>query len=457
MSQTWCNLSATAARELRRVCKAEIITPQDRAYESARKIWNGLVNKHPGGIAYCASPRELADCVRFAHEHSVLTAIRGGGHACAGSAVCDGGLVIDLSRMNQVTVDAERRRAWAAAGARWRDIDRASQLFGLATPGGTDSEVGIAGLTLGGGNGWLMGLYGATCDNVLAIDALTLDGEPIRASTAENPDLFWAMRGGGGNFAVAIAFEYQLHQVGPEVMGGMVTYGYRDARLVLDFFRHWSRTAPDALTVYACLIFTATGEPSIGLAACYADPMGEAEAIVRPLRSCATPLEDSLRPMSYLELQTMMDAARPVGRRCSMRSHFMRELQDGVIDAIVEQFARAPSPLSVAIIEHCHGAIARVAPQATAFALRTNPFHFEIIGFWDSPAADNANQAWVADFHRATMPYSAGEVYVNSLDQGESRIEEAYGINLARLRQLKAKYDPQNFFRCNQNIAPSPP
>jgi hypothetical protein len=439
--------------DLREAIRGKVVTRADEAYEAARKVWNGLVDRYPEAIAYCSSVEDIVSCVRFARERGVLTAVRSGGHACAGTAVCDGGLVIDISLMREVIVDPVRRIVSAQAGARWQDVDRATQAFGLATPGGTDSEVGIAGLTLGGGNGWLMGMHGAACDNVLAIDVVTADGMKTRASADENLDLFWAMRGGGGNFGIATKFEYRLYPVGPIVMGGMVTYAYSQARRVLEFFREFTKSAPDELTVYACLICTTLGAPAIGLAACYAGPMDRAEAVVAPLRQCGTPIDDALRPMKYLELQTMMDAARPEGRNCAMRSHFMAELADGVIDAILENFARTPSPLSVAIIEHCHGAIGRVAPDATAFALRKNPFHFEIIGFWDDNSATEINQKWVIDFFAATQPYSSGEVYVNSLDQGESRVREAYGLNYERLAAIKAKYDPENFFRCTQNIA----
>jgi FAD/FMN-containing dehydrogenase len=456
MSQSNESLDERAAGILRASIRGEVITPSQATYDAARRVWNGLVDRHPSAIAYCTTVEDIATCVRFARQRGVLTAVRGGGHACAGTAVCEGGLVIDLSRLREISVDSYRQIIRAGAGARWRDVDRATQAFGLATPGGTDSEVGIAGLTLGGGNGWLMGLYGATCDNVRALDVVTADGEVSRASGTENADLFWAMRGGGGNFAIATTFEYQLHPVGPQVIGGMVTYPYSRARKVLEFFRDFSRTAPDELTVYVCLICTAEGTPAIGLAACYVGPMDRGQTTVRPLRSCGRPIEDALRQMTYLELQSMMDPARPAGRNCAMRSHFMRELPDGAISAIVEHFAHTPSPLSVAIIEHCHGAIARVAPDATAFAIRTSPFHFEIIGFWDDPAASATNLEWVNDFFAATHPYSSGEVYVNSLDQGESaRVQEAYGPNYHHLALIKSKYDPTNFFKCNQNIPPA--
>jgi hypothetical protein len=448
-------LDIDGVRILQHAISGEVVSTSNSSYETARKVWNGLVDKRPAAIAYCISADDIVACVRFARDREIEIAVRSGGHACAGTAICDGGLVIDTSKMRDIVVDAGRRTARAHAGARWREFDAATQAVGLATTGGTDSEVGIAGLTLGGGNGWLMGIHGATCDNVLAIDVVTADARIIRASADEAQDLFWAMRGGGGNFGIATAFEYQLHPVGPDVIGGMVTYAYSDARRVLDFFREFSKTAPDELTVYACLICTDAGAPAIGLAACYAGPMARADEIVKPLRTCATPLDDALRPMPYLELQTMMDAARPAGRMCAMRSHFMRDLPDAVLDVIVANFARTPSPLSVAIIEHCHGAIARVAPDATAFALRESPFHFEIIGFWDDPAASAANRKWVTDFFATTVPFSSGEVYVNSLDQGESRIHEAYGPNYARLAKIKAIYDPSNIFHHNQNIAPA--
>jgi FAD/FMN-containing dehydrogenase len=449
------NLDDSVLDILRDAIRGRVVTPADARYESARQVWNGLVDRYPSAIAYCTTVEDIAACVRFAREHEILTAVRSGGHACAGTSVCDDGLVIDLSQMRAISVDPLRRIVRAQAGARWQDVDRATQVFNLATPGGTDSEVGIAGLSLGGGNGWLMGKFGATCDNVIAIDVVTAEAKVLRATTVGNPDPFWAMRGGGGNFGIATSFEYRLFPVGPTVMGGMVTYPYSQARDVLRFFREFSKTAVDELTVYACLICNSSGEPAIGLAACYSGPLDGAERIVAPLRTCGKPLDDALRPMRYLELQSMMDAARPAGRRCAMRSHFMAELPDGGLEAIVENFARTPSPLSVAIIEHCHGAITRVEPEATAFALRKSPFHFEIIGFWDEPSADQANLAWVESFYAATRPFSSNEVYVNSLDQNESRVREAYGPNYERLGQIKARYDPTNFFRCNQNIEPT--
>ena len=455
MEQT--TLVQSALRELKsRLRGDDVITPADNRYDAARKVWNGLIDRRPALIVRCSSAADVLTAVRVARAHDLLVAIRGGGHNVGGTAVCEGGLVIALLGMNAIRVDPAARTVRADAGVRWRELDRTTQTFGLATPGGTDSEVGIAGLTLGGGNGWLMGLYGATCDNVISVDLVMADGRFVTASDKENEDLFWAVRGGGGNFGVVTSFTYRLHSVGPVVLGGMVTYPFAQSTQVLQHYRECTRTAPDELTVYACLITSEDGEPVVALAACYAGPLERSEDVVRPLRTCGTPLADQLRPMRYTELQSLIDEARPAGRRCTMRSHFMSELSDAAIATLIEEFGRAPSPWSAVIVEHCHGAITRVPPDATAFGLRTAPYHFEILAFWDDQAQSAANVRWAEDFFAATQPFSSGEVYVNSLDQGEAhRIRDAYGANYQRLVALKNKYDATNFFRCNQNIVPS--
>jgi FAD/FMN-containing dehydrogenase len=393
--------------------------------------------------------------VRFAREHELLTSVRGGGHSAAGTAVCDDRLVIDLSLMKSIEVDGPARTAHAQGGALWRDLDRMTQTFGLAVPGGTDSEVGIAGLTLGGGNGWLMGLHGATCDNLLAANLILADGGSLRASGTDHPDLFWALRGGGGNFGIVTSFCYRLHPVGPTVIGGAIMYAYRDAEKVLRHFRDFSRSAvPDPLTVFACLIYEG-GEPVVAIAACYAGPMEHAEATIAPLRGWGSIVSDQMRSMPYVELQSLFDAARPAGRRCAMRSNFMAVLPDEAIATLVQKFTTTPSTLSAVIIEHCHGAITRIAPDATAFPLRSNPYHFEILGFWDDADEDEANLEWVTGFFDAMKPFDAGEVYVNSLDESEGhRVRAAYGPNYDRLAKLKSQFDPTNFFRCNHNISP---
>jgi FAD/FMN-containing dehydrogenase len=443
-----------AVAALRERLHGRLVSPDQTGYDASRKVWNGRIDRRPALIAFCADKSDVVATVRFAREHGVLIAVRGGGHSCAGLGTCDDGLVIDLSLMKAIEVDAAARSACAQGGVLWGELDRATQAFGLAVPGGTDSEVGIAGLTLGGGNGWLMGVHGATCDNLLSADVVMADGGTLTANCSENADLFWALRGGSGNFGIVTSFRYRLHPIGPRVMGGAVMYAYKDALKVLRNFRDFVRSAPDTLTVYACLIYEGD-HPVVAIAACYAGSADSAEVAVAPLRQWGTVVADQLRPMSYVELQSLFDAARPAGRRCAMRSNFIAELSDAVIEILVEGFTKTPSPLSAVIVEHCHGAIARVAPDDTAFGLRSNPFHLEILGFWDPAEQDASNLAWVECLFANMQPFNAGEVYVNSLDEGEGdRVRQAYGVNYDRLVTLKSRFDPTNFFRCNHNIPP---
>lgn len=447
-------ISLGAVQAFKERLRGRLVCSGDDGYDAARKVWNGRIDRHPAFIAFCANDADVLAAVRFSREHELLVAVRGGGHNVAGTAVCDDGLVIDLSLMKSIEVDATHRRARAQGGVLWREFDRATQAFGLAVPGGTDSEVGIAGLTLGGGNGWLMGLYGATCDNLLGANVIMAGGQLVSASANENADLFWALRGGGGNFGIVTSFSYRLHPVGPTVIGGAILYAYKDALKVLRNFRDFADSAPDALTVYACLIYD-NGQPVVAIAACYAGPQERTEAAVAPLRGWGTIVGDQLRAMPYLELQSLFDAARPAGRLSAMRSNFMADLPDDAVQILVERFTAAPSVFSAVIVEHCHGAITRVAPDATAFGLRSNPYHLEILAFWDNAAESAANLGWMNGFFAAMQPFNVGEVYVNSLDEGEGhRVGEAYGANYQRLVALKAKFDPSNFFRCNQNIPP---
>src|SRR5262245_7797637 len=297
-----------AVAAFREYLRGRLVSPQDAGYDAARKVWNGRIDRRPGLVAFCADQGEVAAAVRFARAHDILVSVRGGGHSCAGTAVCDDALVIDLSLMKTIEVDAAARSARAQGGVLWGELDRATQAYDLAVPGGTDSEVGIAGLTLGGGNGWLMGMYGATCDNLLAANVMTADGQSVSASATDNRDLLWALRGGGGNFGIVTSFCYRLHPVGPMVMGGAVLYAYKDALKVLRNFHDSARSAPDALTVYACLIYDGA-QPVVAIAACYAGPHDRAEATVAPLRKWGTIVADQLRPMRYLELQSLFDAS----------------------------------------------------------------------------------------------------------------------------------------------------
>src|SRR6516164_11167864 len=303
---------------LREQLRGWLVSPDDPRYDAARKVWNGRIDRRPSLVAFCADEKDVVVALRFAREHELLVAVRGGGHSCAGTAVCDDGFVIDLSPMKAIEVDAAARSAQAQGGVLWGELDRATQVFHLAVPGGTDSGVGVAGLTLGGGNGWLMGLHGATCDNLLVANVVMADGRALRASSEDYPDLFWALRGGGGNFGIVTSFCYRLHPVGPTVIGGAMVYAYRDAEQVLRHFRDFSRSpVPDALTVFACLIYDG-GEPVVAIAACYAGPMEHAEATLAPLRGWGSIVSDQMRSMPYVELQSLFDAARPAGRRCAM-------------------------------------------------------------------------------------------------------------------------------------------
>jgi FAD/FMN-containing dehydrogenase len=436
--------------------RGPLISRADGGYDHARRIWNGRIDRRPLAIARCSDVADVIACVRVAREHDLRLAIRGTGHAVAGTALCDDGLVVDLSRMKGIRVSPGDAVVRAQPGVTWGDMDHATQAFGFAVPGGTDSEVGIAGLSLGGGNGWLMGAFGATCDNLLAADVVTADGTFLTANEAENADLFWALRGGGGNFGIVTSLAFRMHRIGPTVIAGAVYYPFDQTPRVLARFADFARTAPEPLTVYPCLIRLDDGIPVLCMAACYAGPAAEGEGAMADLSRLGVPLASQLGPMAYVAWQSSMDAARPAGRHCAIRSHFLAELVDGFVDVLVDYFAKCPSRHSVAIIEHCHGAIARVEPEATAFALRRNPYQFEIIAFWDDAAETPANLEWVDRFLAETSPFSTGEVYVNSLDEGEAgRIREAYGLNYGRLSRIKRQYDPTNFFRCNQNIPPA--
>src|SRR5215471_11692774 len=291
-----------AVATLREQLRGRLVSPDDTGYDAARKVWNGRIDRRPSLVAFCADEKEVVVALRFAREHELLVAVRGGGHSCAGTAVCDDGLVIDLSLMKAIEVDAAARSAQAQGGVLWGELDRATQAFGLAVPGGTDSEVGIAGLTLGGGNGWLMGLHGATCDNLLSANVVMADGRAVHASSADDPDLFWALRGGGGNFGIVTSFCYRLHPVGPTVIGGAIMYTYSDAEQVLRRFRDFSRSpVPDALTVFACLMYDG-GEPVVAIAACYSGPMEDAEAAIAPLRGWGSIISDQMGRRPYVEL-----------------------------------------------------------------------------------------------------------------------------------------------------------
>lgn len=447
---------AERRRSGRRILAQAVIAPEDTAYDTERKVWNGDIDKYPAAIAQCAGAADVVAAIGFAREQGLPVAVRGGGHSVAGNAISDDGLMIDLSRMKGIRVDPARRVARAEPGLRWIEFDRETQAFGLATTGGTVGDTGIAGLTLGGGQGWLMGKHGATCDNLLSVDIVTADGQLRTASATENEDLFWAVRGGGGNFGVVTSFEYQLHQLGPIVFGGMILFPLPEAPRVLAFYREFTQTVPDELTLYAGLLTSPEGHLCIGLVACYAGPVEEGQRLCEPLRTCASPVADFLGPIPYTVQQTLLAAAAIPGRRYYSKSQALRDLDAKAIDTLVDQFSQVPSPFSLVIVEHLHGAYSRVRPDATAFAHRTSPYDLIIFSAWEDPAVAEANRSWARGLLAAMQPFAGDSVYVNEMsDDDRHRIRQAYGPNYDRLAAIKKKYDPTNCFARNQNIAPT--
>ena len=459
-------LDNQALAHLARALRGELIRPGDAAYEGARRVWNGMIDRRPALIVRCAVPEDVIAAVGFARENGLLVAVRGGGHNVAGNATCDGGLVIDLAPMRGVSVDAERRTARAEGGARWGELDAAAAAYGLATTGGAVSTTGIAGLTLGGGVGWLARKHGLTCDNLRAIAIVTADGRLLTANEREHADLFWAVRGGGGNFGVVTAFEYRLHPL-TTVLGGMVLHPIERAGEALRFFRAFAANAPEELSTLFYFFVAAPvtflppelhNRPLAGLAVCYAGDPVEGEEVVRPLRQFGPPLVDEIRPMPYTEMQRLIDAGSPPGLRNYWKAGFLRGLDDEAIAAIAAHLARAGTPGPFLEVFQFNGAVNRVAPDATAFAHRAAQFDLTIGAKWTDPAADTRQIGWVRDCYTALEPFTTGGVYVNYLgNEGEERVRAAYGANYDRLAAIKASYDPDNLFRLNQNITPALP
>jgi FAD/FMN-containing dehydrogenase len=442
--------------DLKAHLRGELICPNDSGYDAARKVWNGMIDKYPAGIVRCADVVDVVTAVQFARDHHLLVAVRGGGHSVSGSSVCDGGIVIDLSRMKGMWVDPAKQTAWAGAGLLLREFVQATQAYGLATTTGTVGGTGLAGLTLGGGLGWFMGKYGLTIDNLLSVDLVTADGRGLRANSSEHPDLFWGVRGGGGNFGIVTAFEFQLHPVG-QVVAGKVVYPMERAREALRFYREYTSTAPDDLTAYASLMTTPGGLPVIAINLCHCGSLEEGERLVEPLRKFGSPLVDQIRPRSYLKMVTLADAGAPAGRHYYEKASTLSDLSDEAIEVLVEYGATCTSPWSQILIQHVHGAASRVGPTETAFALREESYVVSIVAAWNEGEASQTDRhiGWTRACWRAMEPFASSGVYVNFLgDEGQGRVRAAYGINYERLVALKSRYDPTNCFSLNQNIVP---
>ncbi|HUD72750.1 MAG TPA: FAD-binding oxidoreductase [Dongiaceae bacterium] len=443
----------------------EVITPADASYHDARTIWNGMIDKHPAVIARSKTSADVARAVNFARERGLLLAVRGGGHNIGGLALCDGGLVVDLSLMKAATVDPVARLATIEAGALLADLDAATQAHGLATPLGINSTTGIAGLTLGGGFGWLSRRHGLTVDNLEAAEVVTARGEVVRASASENADLFWALRGGGGNFGIVTRFTYRLHPVGPEVTAGLIVYSAAESRQVLRGYREFAAGAPEDLTVWAVLRDAPPlpflpaethGKGMIALALLYLGEAGRAGRLIDPLRRFGTPIGEHVGPMPYTAWQQMFDPLLGAGARNYWKSHNLASLGDGLIDAAVDAAGRLPSPECEVFIAALGGAASRPAPTATAYAHRDAAFVMNVHGRWQAAADDARCVGWARAFFDATAPFAHGGAYVNFMTAEESgRIPAAYGVNYARLAQVKRAWDPQNLFSVNQNIRPA--
>ena len=447
--------------EVRASFSGELIGLEDPGYEQARRVHNGLIDKRPALIARCCTVPDIADAVVAGREQATEISVRGGGHNVAGLAVTDGGLMIDLAPMKGIRIDPERRTIWAQAGVTWKELNRAAAGHGLATTGGVVSSTGIAGLTLGGGEGWLMGKFGLTVDNLLAAEVVTADGQVVVASAEHHQDLFWALRGGGGNFGVAASFEYQAHPLAT-VYGGMVAHPVSRAREVFGFYREFTQAAPDELTVYMSL-FANPGaaeegpeEGMMAMAACHCGDSASAEADLKPLRQFGPPVTDLIQPMPYPVINTLSDGGYPRGAFNYWKSAFLGELSDAAAEIMVDAIRRCPSPMSGLGIVPYLGAVARVEATATAFAHRAPGYSLLIVSQWTDPRDTAANIAWARETFAALRPHMTGRSYVNNLTAEDGRrVHEVWGSNYRRLVTVKRRYDPDNIFRLNHNIDPS--
>ncbi len=428
----------------------------DQGYDAARTVPNAMINRRPAVIARCKGAADVLACVRFAREHDLLVAVRGGGHSVAGKSVCDGGLMIDLSAMKGMRVDPARRTVRAETGLTLGEFDRETQAFGLATTLGVVSKTGIAGLTLGGGWGHLHAKYGLALDNVVGADLVTADGRLVTADATENQDLFWGIRGGGGNFGIITSLKYQLHELGP-VLGGAVFYPASKAEEVLRFFREFSETIPDELVIQCGSFTTPDNVQVFAVAACYCGTVAEGEKLLKPLRTFGPPVADAIGVMSYLQLQSMFDPFFPPGRQTYVKSNFILALSEDAIRAIAQFAGKSPSLFSFApFLEHWHGAATRVGITDTAFPHRQHSYNLMFWSNWESASESEKNIKWTRTCWSALRPYLVEGSYSNYVsDEGDAVERAAYGPNYDRLVALKNKYDPTNLFRMNHNIKPS--
>ena len=449
-------LKNAVVEELRGSLRGELLCSSDDAYNEARLIWNAMFDKRPALIVRCTEVSDVISSVNFARTHSIPVAVRGGGHNVAGSGACDGGLMLDMSRMKSLRVDPANRTARAEPGLTWGEFDRETQKFGLATTGGICSEAGIAGVSLGGGYGWLMRKYGLALDNLVSVNVVSADGQLRTASATENADLFFGVRGTHSNLGIVTLLEYRLHPVGPMVISGLVLHPLEKAGEVLRFYREYTAQVPEEMSAWAAMLTSPDGHPMVAIVVCYIGPIETGEEVVRPLKEFGPPVADMIQPMPYVNAQSLMDQAFPRGRHNYWKSSLLRELSDDAIDTLVEKFSRVASPYSSVLIEHLGGQVSRVGKDETAFDHRDAPYDLVIMPMWTDPAESEKHIQWADELWQAIQPVSSGGVYVNYLgNEGAVRVKAAYGTNYERLVALKNKYDPTNLFRFNQNIKPN--
>jgi FAD/FMN-containing dehydrogenase len=458
------SLTPEALVGFRAALGGQALLPGDIGYDQARTVWNATVDKRPGLVVRCAGPSDVVQAVRFARQHDLLLAVRAGGHNIAGKAVADGALLIDLSQMRSVRVDRAARVAWVEPGATLADFDRETQAFGLTTPVGINSTTGIAGLTLGGGFGWTSRNFGMSIDNLISVDVVTADGQMHRASEKENADLFWALRGGGGNFGIVTGFEFRLHALGPQVLSGLLIHPFADAPKLLRDYRSFVAQATDELTAWVVLRKAPPlpflpkewhGKEVMIIAVCFLGDPGVGERALAPLRTLGRPIADVIGPHPFVGWQQAFDPLLTAGARNYWKSHDFRELSDGLFAQLVEFAGRLPTAECEIFIANVGGAMARVPVEATAFAGRDANFVMNVHTRWQEARDDARCIGWAREFYNATRPYASSTAYVNFLpDEDGERLSTTYGGNYAKLREIKAKYDPENVFRVNQNIKP---
>jgi FAD/FMN-containing dehydrogenase len=449
-------IPTTAIDELRGKLKGPLLQEGDPDYDACRAVWNARFDRRPALIARCTGVADVIQAVSFARSRTLPISVRGRGHHITGDAVGDGGLTLDMSLMKGVRVDPRARTAWAQAGVTQGEFDHETQAFGLATTGGICSLTGIAGVTLGGGLGWLMRKYGLALDNLLSLEMVTADGELRKVSPTENAELFSCVRGAHSNFGVVTGLEYRLHELGPTVLAGMVVHALDKGKEALRFYRDYTSTAPEEMSAWAGLMTSPEGDPIVAILACYVGTVEAAQEVVAPLKEFGPPLADMIQPMPYVQAQSMCDEAFPEGRLNYWKSSLLKGLSDATIDALVDGFESVGSPFSSILIEHLGGAVARVEPESTAFGTRDAVYDCVIMPSWTEPSESDTHIAWADGLWQAIQPDSTGGVYVNYLgDEGDARVRAAYGANHDRLAAIKAKYDPTNLFRYNRNIRPA--